>query len=234
MKAVILAGGYGKRLRPITDKIPKTMIALAKRPIMDWQVLWLRSHGIDSFVVLAGYLHEKIIEHLDSRKGDWGVEVEYSIEKEPLGTAGALKNAQHLLNGEKRFLMLNGDVITNIDVSRLADVDGIATISLIPLRSTYGVVETSDGKVKAFHEKPILKEHWMSVGVYCLSNEIFKMLPDNGSIEQTTFADLAKRDMLNCVKYPDGYFKSVDSLKDMEEASADLASNKVYGKVNFE
>src|SRR5271170_2248484 len=103
MKAVILAGGYGKRLRPLTDTIPKPLVEVAGRPIVDWQVRWLKSHGVNSYLMLVGYLKEKVINYFDSKKSELGIEIEYSEEKTQLGTGGALKNAEHMLKDDKEF-----------------------------------------------------------------------------------------------------------------------------------
>ncbi len=229
MKAVILAGGYGKRLRPLTDTVPKPLVEVGGRPILEWQMLWLRKCGIRSFVLLVGYLKEKVMSHVDSRKSALGIDVEYSVEKSQLGTGGALKNAESLLGGEEQFLMLNGDNITNIDVSRL-NIDGnIASIALVPLRSTYGIALLEGDRIVRFDEKPIIPDHWMNSGVYLMSREIFKHLPESGNMESTTFVELAQKRMLKGVKFSDAYFKGVDSIKDMEEANADIDRHRIFG-----
>ncbi len=230
MKAVILAGGYGKRLRPLTDTIPKPLVEVAGRPIVDWQVRWLKSHGVTSFVMLVGYLKEKVIDYFDSRKEDLDIEISYSEEKTPLGTGGALRNAMHLLKDDEKFLMLNGDNITNIEVSRMKLDGNLASIALVPLRSTYGITRLEGDKIVKFDEKPILPEYWMNSGVYLMSHEIFDHLPDAGNLEGTTFVELSKSGKLMGQKFPNAYFKGVDSIKDMEEASADLKSKKVFGE----
>jgi NDP-sugar pyrophosphorylase family protein len=111
MKAVILAGGYGKRLRPLTDEKPKPMIEVLNIPIIEWQVKWLSKCGIKEFVVCVGYMKEQIIDHIGSGSR-LGVKVGYAVEEEPLGTGGALSNAASLLAGQDSFFMLNGDVLT--------------------------------------------------------------------------------------------------------------------------
>ncbi|MDE1824410.1 MAG: nucleotidyltransferase family protein [Candidatus Micrarchaeota archaeon] len=232
MKAVLLAGGFGKRLRPLTDKVPKPLVKVGGRPILEWQILWLRSFGVKSFVILASYLSEKIMEHVDSRKEGWGISAEYSVEDEPLGTGGAIKNAEEFLRNEKAFYVLNGDNITNVDIRRLELKDGIASIALAPLRSTYGVVSVDDrGKITKFDEKPIIKDYWMNAGVYIMSNKVLDYLPGNGAVEKTAFVELSGKGMLRGVKFSDCYFHGVDSVKDVEEVSADLDAKKVYGDI---
>lgn len=228
MKAAILAGGYGKRLRPLTDNTPKTLIEIAGKPIIEWQITWLMKCGADSFVILAGYLGTKLEEHLNKKKKEWGVEIRYSHEKEPLGTGGALKNAESLLKGEKQFVMLNGDNITNIDIRRMKLSGTLADIALVPLKSPYGIAVMADHKIAEFREKPQLSEYWVNAGVYLMSGDIMEHVPRNGNLEQTTFVELARKGQLGGTKFSDAYWKGVDSIKDVEEANSYLSGNKVF------
>ncbi len=230
MRAVILAGGYGKRLRPLTDTIPKPLVEVAGRPIIDWQVRWLKSHGVNSYVMLVGYLKEKVIDYFESKKGELGIEIEYSEEKTQLGTAGALKNAEKILRDDKEFFMLNGDNMTNVEASKMSLKGNVATIALVPLRSTYGITRLDGEKIVRFDEKPILRDYWMNAGVYLMSHEIFRHLPKNGNLESTTFVELTGMGKVIGKQFPDAYFKGVDSIKDMEEATADVKSGKVFGE----
>ena len=229
MKAVILAGGYGKRLRPLTDTIPKPLVEVAGKPIVDWQVRWLKAHGVTSYIMLVGYLKDKVIDYFDSKKDKLGIDIAYSEEKTQLGTGGALKNAEHLLKDDEQFLMVNGDNITNIEVSKMKLDGNFASLALVPLRSTYGITRLDGDKIVKFDEKPILPEYWMNSGVYLMSREIFKHLPQTGNLEETTFVELSKSRKLAGFKFPNAYFKGVDSIKDMEEASTDLKNGKVFG-----
>jgi NDP-sugar pyrophosphorylase family protein len=228
MKAVILAGGHGKRLRPLTYTVPKPLVEVAGKPILDWQVRWLKTHGVTSFVMLVGYLKERVIEYFDSRKDELGVEIAYSEETTPLGTGGALRNAERLLKNEERFLMLNGDNITNVEVSKMKLDGSLASIALVPLRSSYGIARLEGNRIARFDEKPILPEYWMNAGVYLMSHDILRHVPKVGSLESTTFAELSKSGKLLGMKFPNAYFKGVDSIKDMEEANYDLESGKVF------
>ncbi|MCL4364964.1 MAG: nucleotidyltransferase family protein [Candidatus Marsarchaeota archaeon] len=229
MKAVILAGGYGKRLRPLTDTIPKPLVRVGGKPILEWQMLWLsRKCGIQSFVLLVGYLKDKVMSYVDSRKADLGIDVEYSTEKTQLGTGGALRNAKGLLDGEDSFVMFNGDNITNIDVTNMDMDNSVASIALVPLRSTYGIARLDGGKITEFDEKPIIPDYWMNSGVYTMSKDIFSHLPESGNMENTTFVELSKNRSLKGIKFGNAYFKGVDSIKDMEEASADLEKHRIF------
>jgi len=220
LKAVILAGGYGKRLRPITEEIPKPLIPVLKRPIIEWQIEWWKGYGVEEFVICAGYLKEKIVEALGNGSRQ-GVKIGYVVEEEPLGTGGAIKNAEVFLRSEPGFFVINGDVITDLDPTRLVS-DGdevIASIALVPLPSPYGIIDVdSEGNVVAFKEKPILESYWINAGVYYFKPKVFEYLPDVGDIERTAFPELARSRKLRGVKYRGVLWKSIDTHKDLEEA----------------
>src|SRR5208282_212892 len=153
MRALIMAGGFGKRLRPLTERIPKALIEVGGRPIIYWQIKWLKSHGIDDFILLGGYRAEKLVKYIKSI--GYSDNFEFSIEAEPLGSAGALRNAKGLLRDDEEFLVVNGDNVTNINVDRLQLKDGaVCCVSLVPYRSHAGVVKIKKELVVSFEEKP--------------------------------------------------------------------------------
>lgn len=221
MKAVILAGGQGKRLRPITETIPKPLIRILDKPIIAHQIEWLKRFGIEEFIICIGYLKGKFIEEIGSGKSLMA-RVAYVVEDEPLGTGGGLKNAEHLLRGEEFFYVVNGDVITNlnpIELLKVFDESTVGAISLIPLPSPYGIVKVDgDGFVKSFEEKPQILDYWINAGVYVFKPEIFSYLPSRGDIEKTAFPQLARENKLKAVKYFKVMWKSIDTHKDIEEA----------------
>jgi NDP-sugar pyrophosphorylase family protein len=225
LKAVILAGGLGKRLRPLTDNKPKPLIRVSGVPILLWQLNWLRKHGVDEVVICAGYLKERIVKYVGN--GDrFGVNAEYALEESPLGTGGALKNAQNLLENEERFVMLNGDILTNLDPQDLCNrvaKGAEAAIAVVPLPSPYGIIDIdNDDTISGFREKPRLEGHWINAGIYCLSSDILEDLPEKGNIETTTFPTLAKKGAIKAVRYRDVFWRSIDSHKDIEEAAREL------------
>lgn len=231
MKAAIIAGGLAKRLRPLTEEIPKSLVEVAGKPIIEWQLEWLKANNITTVIVLAGYRYEKLIEFLGSGRR-FGVSVTYVIEDSPLGTGGAIKNAEPYLNNEV-FVALNGDVLTDIPISKLAKVledhdDAVASIALVPLKSPYGVVRMSeDGKIESFVEKPSIEDYLINAGVYMMKNEIFKYLPDVGDIEKTAFPQLAREGRLYGVKFLNSYWRSIDTVKDVEEVTNDIKSGRL-------
>ena len=228
MKAAIIAGGLARRLRPITEAIPKVLVKVADRPIIEWQIGWLKKQGVDTIVILAGYLHEKIIEFLGSGS-KYGVKVVYVVEDEPRGTGGALKNAESILSDDI-FIAVNGDIITNIPAKDLVlklrkDEKAVAVMALVPLKSPYGIVRLdAEGHIREFMEKPVLKEYLINAGVYAMKPEVFKYIPDKGDLEKTTFPQLAKESLLKGMVYDNTYWRSIDTVKDIEEASKEISA----------
>jgi len=228
MKAVILAGGIGKRLRPITDQRPKPMIEVLNLPIIEWQVKWLKKFDINEIIVCVGYMKEQIIDHIGSGNR-LGVKVGYAVEEEPLGTGGALKNAETLLAGQESFFMVNGDILTELDPKKLHNNGGkLQSLALVPLRSPYGVVELDkDSRVLGFVEKPRIQDKWINAGVYHFTQEVFDYLPENGNMEVTALPALAKEGKLGAAMYENVFWRSIDSPKDIEEAAKEIQSSSL-------
>jgi NDP-sugar pyrophosphorylase family protein len=223
MKAVILAGGFGKRLRPLTDQRPKPMIEVLNKPIIEWQIKWFKKYGIKEIIICVGYLKEHIINYIGSGTR-FGVRVGYAVEDEPLGTGGALKNSQSLLGAsmEDGFFLINGDILTDLDPNELRN-GAYAALALVPLRSPFGIVEIDkNSDVLGFVEKPQIKDRWINAGVYYLKREIFEYLPENGNIEVTALPVMAKQRKLKAVKYENSFWRSIDSHKDIEEAEKEI------------
>ena len=223
MKAILLAGGRGKRLRPITDTLPKVMVPVAGKPILQWQIEWLRRYGIQSFILSIGHLAHKVQEAFGDGS-DLGVEIEYAIEDEPLGTGGALRKAMSFIGGSDPVIVTNGDLLTDIDPWRAErsreECGAIGALNLVPLPSPYGVVELdSTSLVRSFREKPLLCDHWINAGVYTLAPEVFPYLPERGSLEHDVFPVLAQEGKLLGYRYEGCFWHSIDSHKDIEEAS---------------
>lgn len=224
MITVILAGGLGKRLRPLTSDRPKPMIQINNTPIIELQVKWLKKFGITDIIVLVGHLREKIKHHLaDGKK--FGVNISYIEENVPLGTGGALKNAKdHIIqngNSDPGFFVINGDILTNLDPFTISE-KGSMTLALVPMKSTFGIVETNGDLVSKFIEKPSIEDMWINAGVYYFSNEIFDYLPDKGNLETVTLPMLVEKQKLKAKKFSNNYWQSIDSHKDVDEASKEI------------
>ena len=217
MKAIILAGGRGKRLRPITDYVPKPLVPIKNIPIIEWQLKYLKKFGIDEVIICTGYKQEMIENHLNMK--DIGIKIKFSIEKSPLGTGGAIKKAGKMIK-DKSFFVINGDTITDIDLKKLATKKNV--IAAIELRTKYGILETDNDKIINFKEKKEILDTWMNAGIYHLEKDVLKELPNKGDIEKTVFPDYAKKGILNISKFKNAKWYSVDSFKDMEECALEV------------
>lgn len=218
MKAIILAGGRGKRLKPITDYVPKPLVPLKNIPIIDWQIKYLKKFGIKEIIICTGYKTE-MIQHFLSVKDNFGINIKFSVEKIPLGTGGAIKQAGKFIK-EKSFFVINGDTITDIDLNKLIKKPN--AIASIELRTKFGIMETDDERVTRFREKKEITNVWMNAGIYHLERKILRDLPKKGDIEKTVFPDYAKKGKLNTIKFRNAKWYSVDSFKDMEECSLEV------------
>jgi len=217
LKAIILAGGHGKRLRPITDYVPKSLVPIKNIPIIEWQIKYLKKNGINEIIICTGY-KTKMIENYLSMK-NMGVKIKFSVEKIPLGTGGAIKKAGKMIN-DKSFFVINGDIITNIDLTKLTKKSN--SIASIELQTKFGTLETIGNKISKFKEKKEISDLWMNAGIYYLQKETLKDLPDKGDIEKTLFPDYAKKGKLNTIKFKKIKWYSIDSIKDIEESSLEV------------
>ena len=217
MKAIILAGGRGKRLSPITDYVPKPLIPIKNIPIIEWQIKYLKKYGVNEIIICTGY-KTKMIENYLSVK-NIGVKIKFSIEKLPLGTGGAIKKAGKMIN-DNSFFVINGDVITNIDLRKLSKK--LNSIASIELRTKFGTIETNENIILKFKEKKEISNLWMNAGIYYLQKETLKDLPNKGDIEKTLFPSYAKKGKLNAIKFKKIKWFSIDSIKDIEECSLEV------------
>jgi mannose-1-phosphate guanylyltransferase len=184
MKAVLLVGGEGTRLRPLTCNTVKAMVPIVNKPFLEHLLGYLSSHGVDDIVAALCYLPDRIESRFGDGRGS-GVKLAYVMEETPLGTAGAVKNSELHLDGA--FFVFNGDIITNIDLRAMLSFHherkSVATIALTPVEnpSAYGVVETAaDGKVKRFIEKPPPGQaptNLINAGIYILEPALLRGIP---------------------------------------------------------
>jgi len=226
MKALILAGGRGKRLRPLTDKIPKSLITVNKKPLIRYTINYLKKFGIDDITICSGYKSKQIESYL-KKNNNFNCDIRYSIEKEPLGTAGAIKKAINDIT-DKSFIVINGDVITNIDLKKILKKPN--TIAANELKTKFGTMKIRNNKILKFNEKTDVENVWMNPGLYHLSTNILKLLPDKGSLESKIFPKLVKSNSLYTIKFKNILWHSIDSFKDIELCGAEINSKKKYVK----
>src|SRR5689334_14507698 len=183
MKAVVMAGGEGSRLRPLTINRPKPMVPLVDRVVMAHIIELLKLHGITEIVVTVQYLANIIQDHFGDGSSH-GVHIEYCLEEQPLGTAGSVKNAEHML--KEPFLVISGDALTDFDLDKIIafhnSKEAMATLTLtrVPNPLEYGVIIVDEqGAVKQFLEKPSWGEVFsdtVNTGIYVLDPEVFKYI----------------------------------------------------------
>lgn len=232
---MILAGGKGERLRPLTDAVPKPMVEVDGRPILWHQTRWLREAGVTDVVFLVGYLGEMVADYFGDGSA-YGIRAHYSRERTPLGRGGALKKGLAMLWDVKEpVIAANGDVITDADpADLLADYQRrravnpahCASILTVPMTSPYGIVDTNGtGLVSGFREKAALP-YAINGGVYVLDPAIGDLLPEVGDHETTTFPALAAAGRMSAVP-SERFWRSVDSPKDLREATEHVAGKSV-------
>ena len=226
MYALILAGGRGERLRPLTDNAPKPMVPICAKPILWHQVQWLKRGGITDIIFLAGYKWEVIRDFFGDGSGH-GFHAHYSVEETPLGRGGAIRKGMAMVpEHEACTVVTNGDIITaeSLDVivdtyrgKREANAAHQATVMAVPFLSPYGLVDMDEqDNVEGFREKAELP-YWINGGIYVFSREIEALLPELGDHEDSTFPDLAAQGNLSAIRSR-AFWRSVDSFKDLREA----------------
>jgi mannose-1-phosphate guanylyltransferase len=208
--AVVLVGGEGTRLRPLTYTTPKPMLPIANRPFLEHQIAHLRAHGIDRVVLACGYRPDAIRAH-------FGAELEYVVEPEPLGTGGAIAHAAQALS--ETFVVANGDVLTDLDLTALVrfhrDREARMTLALHPVEdpSRYGVVVTAaDGAVTAFVEKPAqgtAPAVTINAGTYVVEPGVLDLIPAGRavSVEYEVFPLLIGAGLY--ARSSDGYWRDI-------------------------
>jgi NDP-sugar pyrophosphorylase family protein len=247
--AVILAGGVGTRLRPLTFTTPKPMIPLVNRPVIDYILDYLAGYGLNDIVITTNYLREQLIEYLSSRRE---LTISYPEEPSPLGTAGSVKNAEIT----DTMLIIQGDNITDIDIRRVMKFhkahEGLVTIALLPVPnpSLYGIAELeSNGKIRAFKEKPPLEECFSNLantGLYIIEPEAMEYVPEGSAFDFSKHLFplmVAKDEVYGCVV--DGFWADIGGLEGYIEASrwilekkgfecadtAEIGDNEIQGNV---
>lgn len=238
MQALILVGGEGTRLRPLTLTVPKPVVPLVDRPFIRYMIEWLARHGVDDIVMACGFLAAGVRDVL-GEGGDGGPRLRYVEEPDARGTAGAIKFAERFL--DDRFLALNGDVLTDLDLSALIELhdrrDAEATLALYGVDdpSGYGVVRLGqDGEVLEFLEKTDPDDPGaadINAGAYVLERSVLDRVPEGRdvSIEREVFPELAG-DGLYGVRLP-GYWMDIGTPERYLQASWDILERRVQTEV---
>jgi len=236
MKAVVLVGGFGTRLRPLTLTAPKQMLPVIDRPMLEHVVAGLGRHGVDEVVLSLGYKEDVFrAAYPDARCA--GVTLRYAVEPEPLDTAGAIRFAADAAGIGETFIAVNGDVFTDLDVRAVWDrhheVGAEATIALTPVEdpSRYGVVPTDDeGRVLGFVEKPPPGEapsNWINAGTYVMEPSVLARIATDRkvSVEREIFPDIVADDALWAVS-SDAYWVDAGTPATYLQVQLDLLDGR--------
>jgi mannose-1-phosphate guanylyltransferase len=234
MQALVLAGGEGTRLRPLTYTTPKPVMPLAGRPFLSFMLDWLRGHGVDEVILSCGFLSDGVHRVLGDVYG--GMRLRYVIEEQPLGTAGPVRLALDEGVLEERLLVLNGDVLTDMDlgaeVAFHQQAGARVTLALIGVEdvSSYGVVPTGqDGRVEAFLEKSDgqAPTNRINAGAYVVEREVIEAVPAGRAVsfEREVFPELVGDGLYGWLA--DGYWVDIGTRERYLEATYDLLSGQV-------
>ena len=225
MKAVILAGGLGTRLHPYTKSLPKPMLPLGKKPILEHEIEWIKKNGINEIVICVSYLRKKIEDYFGDGK-KFGVKIEYAISNEPLATAGQLKTAEKLI--DETFVCLYGDSIYNFSLRNMIKhhkkTKSDVTMSLYDYKFNlkYGVIDTTKvGRVNSWNEKPEFSAK-INMGCYVMESELLQLIPKNKpyGMDDTIRKVLAKKKKVTSVISKKGFI--------------DIGDKETYEKANDE
>jgi len=241
MKAVILVGGEGTRLRPLSYDVPKPMMPIVNRPFMEHMVDNLVRHGFNEIVFALGYKSDAFGRHFQNDGNRWGARFWHEVESFPLGTAGPVKNVEALL--DDTFLVFNGDVLADVDLTALLrlhrDLGAVGTLALTPVEdpSTYGVVVTdAEKRVRAFIEKPPRDQapsNAINAGMYVLEPQVLKYMQPGvaWSFERQLFPDLVAAGEKLCATITEGYWLDIGSPSRYLQGNHDVLRGAVRAEV---
>ena len=229
MKAAILAGGVGTRLRPLTYLVPKVMLPMGGKPLLEHTIKYLQDYGITEIILCVAYLRNRIKEHF--RDGhEFGVRIQYAEADQPLGTAGQLATAKDFLG--ETFLAMNGDIVTSLNLRSLieahkkSDATGTIALKKYDVEIPYGYVEIeSDMSLRSFREKPTLT-YKANTGVYVLEPKVFSYIKKAPpvTLEKDVFPSMiASGEKLNGY-FEDAYWADVGTVSDFERVDKELLS----------
>jgi mannose-1-phosphate guanylyltransferase / phosphomannomutase len=242
VKAVVMAGGEGTRLRPMTANQPKPMLPVVNRPIMEHVLRLLRRHGFDETVVTTAFLASMVRNYFGDGE-DFGMSLQYATEETPLGTAGSVKNAEDALR-DQPFLVISGDALTGIDLSELVrfhkDNGALVTVALtrVPDPLEFGIVIVDDdGRIQRFLEKPTWGQVFsdtVNTGIYVMESEVLAELPAGRLADWSgdVFPRLLERGapLYGCVT--DGYWEDVGTLESYLKVQADVLARRVQAQID--
>jgi len=221
MKAVIQCGGRGMRLRPHTSILPKPLMPIGSRPVLELLLKWLRRIGVKDVFVTTGYLGH-LIRSVCGDGSQWNMRITYTQELEPLGTMGPLSLLREHLDAP--FLVLNGDILTDLNLNQFANYhrrhQGTLTIATATrtTKMDFGVIDETDGRVTEFREKPELS-HLVSMGIYCMDPAVLERVPSGipFGFDDLMFQMLQEEAAVNVFKH-NGMWLDIGRVEDFHKA----------------
>jgi NDP-sugar pyrophosphorylase family protein len=237
--AVIIAGGEGSRLKPLSNNKPKAMVEINGQPMLYWILRWLKFHGVENVVLGVAYKKEKILAFMKANQ-NFGLNAQFSVHTLEGGTAQGFKLAISRFVLDDDFIAMNCDEITNLQLPNLAQVhrdkSPMVTMALAPFYCRFSVVNTTDdGLITGFKYGHMLPDVPVSIGIYAFNRGILKHIPDTGSIEHAVFTPLAKKGQIASYRLrPEEQWISVNDLKNVREVeeNTQLLQLKRKGKKN--
>ncbi|MCJ7635052.1 nucleotidyltransferase family protein [Candidatus Bathyarchaeota archaeon] len=223
--AVVLVGGAGLRMRPLTEDLPKCMIPICGKPLIHWTLTWLRNYGLEHVVLGVSYCKEAIIKYV--KENPLGMKVDFSEHTQEGETGEGFRLAIERHVDDEDFLAMNGDELTNLNLEKFAAFHlqhkPIATIAVSPMHSPFAVLEINGNDIIGFKEKPILEDKLVSAGIYIFNHAISDYLPVRGSIEKTAFPLLAEKRLLKAYKLSQNErWLTINSVKDLSIAEKEF------------
>ena len=230
----MMAGGFGTRLRPLTEDLPKPMLPLGSRPLLELIVEQLRDAGIRRLNVATHYKGEVISEHFKDGQ-DFGVDIRYVKENQPLGTVGALSLLEE---SDEPLLVINGDILTRVDFRAMHNfhrehgADLTIAVRQYDMRVPYGVVDTDGVAVRGISEKPVLKQ-FINAGIYLLSPTVKRMIPNGEPYDIPDLIQLLLKEGRTVVSFPvREYWLDIGEAGQYDQAQSDIANGVFDGKVS--
>jgi len=222
---VILVGGAGLRMRPLTTDLPKAMIQLHGEPLLYWTLNWLKGYGFKHVILGVAYRKEVIIDYV--QKNPFGLDIDFSVHTVEGGTGEGFRLAIERYVRDENFLAMNGDELSNLNLNKLIGFHlkhrSVATIAVSPMRSPYGIVEIRGNSIIGFKEKPIFEDKPVSTGLYVFSHEILDYLPLKGALEKITFPLLAEKGLLKAYRLgKNELWITINSVKDLSIAEREI------------
>ena len=237
MKAVVMAGGFGTRIQPLTNAVPKPMLPILNKPMMEDVIVRLKKIGVKDFIVLL-YFKPEVIQNYFGDGSDFGINIDYIIPDDDYGTAGAVKKAQDLI-GKDRFIIVSGDLITDFDFQKILDSHGEnkakVTITLTSVSDPlqFGVVITDKkGRIQRFLEKPSWGEVFsdtINTGIYVMESEILDYIPENTNFDfsKDLFPKLMEEQVTLWGCDAKGYWRDVGNPNSYREVMEDILTGNV-------